>query len=54
MTKMSPINGNETKLNIFPQNIFKSDIMSGHYILYFDIITLWHYDIISGHSIYYK
>ena len=28
MTKMNPNNGNETKQDIFPWNIFKSDTIS--------------------------
>ena len=44
MTKVSPNNGNETKSDIFPMDIFKSDIIFiGHKILkYFNDFYNWH------------
>ena len=47
MTKMNPNNGNETKSDIFPRDIFKSDIVFiGRKILkYFNEFYYWHFSI---------
>ena len=47
MTKVIPKNGNETKSDIFPRDIFKSDIIFiGHKILkYFNDFYNWHFSI---------
>ena len=47
MTKVNPNNGNETKSDIFPRDIFKSDIIFiGHKILkYFNDFYNWHFSI---------
>ena len=47
MTKVNPNNGNETKSDIFPRDIFKSDIIFiGHKILkYFNDFNNWQFSI---------
>ena len=47
MTKVIPKNGNETKSDIFPRDIFKSDIIFiGRKILkYFKDFYNWHFSI---------
>ena len=46
MTKVNPNNGNETKLDIFPWDIFKSDfIFIGHnkILQYFNDFYYWRF-----------
>ena len=47
MTKVSPNNGNETKSDIFPWNIFKSDIIFTCFkmLKYFNDFYNWHFSI---------
>ena len=49
MAKVNPNNGNETKSDIFPRDLFKSDIgFIGHKILkYFNDFYNWHVSISS-------
>ena len=41
MTKVNPNNGNETKSDIFPRNIFKCDTISFFIKIYWSISVTW-------------
>ena len=47
MTKVNPNNGNETKLDIFPRDLFKSDIifLCRKILKYFNDFYNWHFSI---------
>ena len=47
MTKVNPNNGNETKLEIFPRDLFKSDIifLCRKILKYFNDFYNWHFSI---------
>ena len=54
MTKVNPSNGNETKSDIFPWDIFKSDTISFFYqkiLKYFNDFQNRNFSVLFGHKI---